>query len=206
MQDLDLNNMRIGPYAFSGVSPLASVSLFNVDFYEINECETSTGIYPFGTRTVKKMFVDSALTSFYFPGSTSVEHLYVCGHLTALKGDVKSYKKVKVIHTYPSAKAASFAKKKKLCYETLKVSGKMKKVTKKKTSNGLMYSWKKVTTKAAKYQYTKKKWKKKTYKIPTYYEVVSSKKHWTTKHQKVLDITSSTILSIKVWKKWNKRI
>jgi len=118
--------MRIGPYAFSGVSPLASVSLFNVDFYEINECETSTGIYPFGTRTVKKMFVDSALTSFYFPGSTSVEHLYVCGRLTALKGDVKSYKKV----------------------------------TKKKTSNGLMYSWKKVTTKAAKYQYTKKKWKK----------------------------------------------
>ena len=105
--------MRIGPYAFSGVSPLASVSLFNVDFYEINECETSTGIYPFGTRTVKKMFVDSALTSFYFPGSTSVEHLYVCGRLTALKGDVKSYKKVKVIHTYPSAKAASFAKKKK---------------------------------------------------------------------------------------------
>ena len=91
MQDLDLNNMRIGPYAFSGVSPLASVSLFNVDFYEINECETSTGIYPFGTRTVKKMFVDSALTSFYFPGSTSVEHLYVCGRLTALKGDVKSY-------------------------------------------------------------------------------------------------------------------
>lgn len=179
--------MRIGPYAFSGVSPLASVSLFNVDFYEINECETSTGIYPFGTRTVKKMFVDSALTSFYFPGSTSVEHLYVCGRLTALKGDVKSYKKVKVIHTYPSAKAASFAKKK-------------------KTSNGLMYSWKKVTTKAAKYQYTKKKWKKKTYKIPTYYEVVSSKKHWTTKHQKVLDITSSTVLSIKVWKKWNKRI
>jgi len=82
----------------------------------------------------------------------------------------------------------------------------MKKVTKKKTSNGLMYSWKKVTTKAAKYQYTKKKWKKKTYKIPTYYEVVSSKKHWTTKHQKVLDITSSTVLSIKVWKKWNKRI
>lgn len=198
--------MRIGPYAFSGVSPLASVSLFNVDFYEINECETSTGIYPFGTRTVKKMFVDSALTSFYFPGSTSVEHLYVCGRLTALKGDVKSYKKVKVIHTYPSAKAASFAKKKKLCYETLKVSGKIKKVTKKKTSNGLMYSWKKVTTKAAKYQYTKKKWKKKTYKIPTYYEVVSSKKHWTTKHQKVLDITSSTVLSIKVWKKWNKRI
>ena len=120
--------MRIGPYAFSGVSPLASVSLFNVDFYEINECETSTGIYPFGTRTVKKMFVDSALTSFYFPGSTSVEHLYVCGRLTALKGDVKSYKKVKVIHTYPSAKAASFAKKKKLCYETLKVSGKMEKV------------------------------------------------------------------------------
>lgn len=169
--------MRIGPYAFSGVSPLASVSLFNVDFYEINECETSTGIYPFGTRTVKKMFVDSALTSFYFPGSTSVEHLYVRGRLTALKGDVKSYKKVKVIHTYPSAKAASFAKKKKLCYETLKVSGKMKKVT-----------------------------KKKTYKIPTYYEVVSSKKHWTTKHQKVLDITSSTVLSIKVWKKWNKRI
>ena len=54
LQDLDLNNMRIGPYAFSGVSPLASVSLFNVDFYEINECETSTGIYPFGTRTVKK--------------------------------------------------------------------------------------------------------------------------------------------------------
>ena len=151
--------MRIGPYAFSGVSPLASVSLFNVDFYE-----TSTGIYPFGTRTVKKMFVDSALTSFYFPGSTSVEHLYVCGRLTALKGDVKSYKKVKVIHTYPSAKAASFAKKKKLCYETLKVSGKMKKVTKKKTSNGLMYSWKKVTTKAAKYQYTKKKWKKKSRK------------------------------------------
>lgn len=46
--------MRIGPYAFSGVSPLASVSLFNVDFYEINECETSTSIYPFGTRTVKK--------------------------------------------------------------------------------------------------------------------------------------------------------
>lgn len=157
--------MRIGPYAFSGVSPLASVSLFNVDFYEINECETSTGIYPFGTRTVKKMFVDSALTSFYFPGSTSVEHLYVCGRLTALKGDVKSYKKVKVIHTYPSAKAASFAKKKKLCYETLKVSGKMKKVTKKKTSNGLMYSWKKVTTKAAKYQYTKKKWKKKLIKF-----------------------------------------
>lgn len=206
LQDLDLNNMRIGPYAFSGVSPLASVSLFNVDFYEINECETSTGIYPFGTRTVKKMFVDSALTAFYFPGSTSVEHLYVCGRLTALKGDVKSYKKVKVIHTYPSAKAASFSKKKKLCYETLKVSGKMKKVTKKKTSNGLMYSWKKVTTKATKYQYTKKKWKKKTYKIPTYYEVVSSKKHWTTKHQKVLDITSSTVLSIKVWKKWNKRI
>ena len=32
LQDLDLNNMRIGPYAFSGVSPLASVSLFNVDF------------------------------------------------------------------------------------------------------------------------------------------------------------------------------
>ena len=206
LQDLDLNNMRIGPYAFSGVSPLASVSLFNVDFYEINECETSTGICPFGTRTVKKMFVNSALTAFYFPGSTSVEHLYVCGRSTALKGNAKSYKKVKVIHTYPSAKAASFAKKKKLCYETLKVSGKMKKVTKKKTSNGLMYSWKKVTTKAAKYQYTKKKWKKKTYKIPTYYEVVSSKKHWTTKHQKVLDITSSTVLSIKVWKKWNNRI
>lgn len=122
------------------------------------------------------------------------------------KEQLNLYKKVKVIHTYPSAKAASFAKKKKLCYETLKVSGKMKKVTKKKTSNGLMYSWKKVTTKAAKYQYTKKKWKKKTYKIPTYYEVVSSKKHWTTKHQKVLDITSSTVLSIKVWKKWNKRI
>ncbi len=206
LQDLDLNNMRIGPYAFSGVSPLASVSLFNVDFYEINECETSTGICPFGTRTVKKMFVNSALTAFYFPGSTSVEHLYVCGRSTALKGNAKSYKKVKVIHTYPSAKAASFAKKKKLCYETLKVSGKMKKVTKKKTSNGLMYSWKKVTTKAAKYQYTKKKWKKKTYKIPTYYEVVSSKKHWTTKHQKVLDITSSAVLSIKVWKKWNNRI
>lgn len=157
--------MRIGPYAFSGVSPLASVSLFNVDFYEINECETSTGIYPFGTRTVKKMFVDSALTSFYFPGSTSVEHLYVCGHSTALKGNAKSYKKVKVIHTYPSAKAASFAKKKKLCYETLKVSGKMKKVTKKKTSNGLMYSWKKVTTKAAKYQYTKKNGKRKLIKF-----------------------------------------
>ena len=206
LQDLDLNNMRIGPYAFSGVSPLASVSLFNVDFYEINECETSTGICPFGTRTVKKMFVNSALTAFYFPGSTSVEHLYVCGRSTALKGNAKSYKKVKVIHTYPSAKAASFAKKKKLCYETLKVSGKMKKVTKKKTSNGLMFSWKKVTTKAAKYQYTKKKWKKKTYKIPTYYEVVSSKKHWTTKHQKVLDITSSAVLSIKVWKKWNNRI
>ena len=206
LQDLDLNNMRIGPYAFSGVSPLASVSLFNVDFYEINECETSTGICPFGTRTVKKMFVNSALTAFYFPGSTSVEHLYVCGRSTALKGNAKSYKKVKVIHPYPSAKAASFAKKKKLCYETLKVSGKMKKVTKKKTSNGLMYSWKKVTTKAAKYQYTKKKWKKKTYKIPTYYEVVSSKKHWTTKHQKVLDITSSAVLSIKVWKKWNNRI
>ncbi|MFR7537162.1 MAG: leucine-rich repeat domain-containing protein [Clostridium sp.] len=206
LQNLELNNMRIGPNAFSGVSPLSSVSIFNVDFYEITEDESTTGICPFGTRTVKKMFVNSALTAFYFPGSTSVEHLYVCGRSTSLKGNAKAYKKVKVIHTYPSAKAASFAKKKKLCYETLKVSGKMKKVTKKKTSSGLMYSWKKVTTKATKYQYSKKKWKKKTYKIPTYYEIVSSKKHWTTKYQKVLDATSSTVLSIKVWKKWNNRI
>lgn len=111
------------------------------------------------------MFVDSALTSFYFPGSTSVEHLYVCGRLTALKGDVKSYKKVKVIHTYPSAKAASFAKKKKLCYETLKVSGKMKKVTKKKTSNGLMYSGKRLPPKQPNTSIQRKNGKRKLIKF-----------------------------------------
>ena len=60
----------------------------------------------------------------------------------------------------PFRKAASFAKKKETLLRNTQSLWQNEKSDKKKTSNGLMYSWKKVTTKAAKYQYTKKKWKK----------------------------------------------
>ncbi|MBO5486882.1 MAG: leucine-rich repeat protein [Eubacterium sp.] len=205
LQKLDLNHMKIGPDAFAGLHPIKSVYLNDVSFYSIDLCETSTGIRPFGTRTVKNLYLSSAMKSFNIPKETSIQHLYVNGRKTTLSGNKQACKKIKTLHTVASAKAISFARKRKINYETLKICGKVSNIKKKKTSSGTQYTWKKVTTKAIGYQYKGKKWRKKTHTIPTYYRVSTENKNWFTNRSKVLDLTSKLSLKITPWNQWNER-
>lgn len=206
LQKLNLNHMKIGPNAFGGLHPIESVCLNDVSFYSIEQCETSTGILPFGARTVKNLYLNSAMKSFDIPKETSIQHLYVNGGKTVLNGSKQTCKKIKTLHTVSSAKALSFARKRKLNYETLKICGKVSMIKKKKVTLGTQYTWNKVTTKAIKFEYKGKKWKKKTYTIPTYYRVSTKDKNWITNCWKVLDISSTLPLKITVWNQWNERI
>lgn len=194
LQDLSLSNMTIGPNSFAGNHPIKKVTIGkNVSFFEIVECEWSSGICPFGERKVVNMYVEKDVKQFSLNLKSRTDHLYLKGKSTVLSGSKSDLARVKALHTLPNAKAIGFARKKKKSYDVMSCKANVGKLTRKNTKQGLEISWKKAHTKVVSYKYKKKKWKKTSKKIPAKYIVTAGKDKIETKLTKALDHSGGKI-------------